>query len=230
MVDTHFRIINYCQVFCESSLLCSKSHSLTILDDSHVRCFSLPAGGEDFLSACEKLITFCIFFLREALISILHRMTLVKSSAESLPSLPDYPPQEISPKNPLSGWVGGYWGKLSKKRIFFGQADRKCWLTPTPPHQTVSLSRVFWLCFWSQKMNISYCETDFTQEKEIGWSFARGRSIWMIICKKPVHPDDHLQKAGPSGWSFARGRSIQMIICKRPVHPDDYLQKACPSG
>ena len=113
MSDTHLRIINYCQVFCESSLLCSKSHSLTILDGSHVRCFSLPAGGEDFLSTCEKLITFCTFFLWEALISILHRMTLVKSSAESLQSLPDYPPQEISPKNPLSGWVGGYWSRYS---------------------------------------------------------------------------------------------------------------------
>ena len=34
----------------------------------------------------------------------------------------------------------------------------------------------------------------------------------MIICKRPVSPDDHLQKAVPSRWSFARGRSIQMII------------------
>ena len=29
----------------------------------------------------------------------------------------------------------------------------------------------------------------------------------MIICKRPVPPDDHLQVAGPSKWSFARGRS-----------------------
>ena len=48
----------------------------------------------------------------------------------------------------------------------------------------------------------------------------------MIICKRPVHLDDHLQEACPSGWSFARGRRIQMIICKRPVHQDDYLQEA----
>ena len=34
----------------------------------------------------------------------------------------------------------------------------------------------------------------------------------MIICKRTVPPDDHLQKAVPSRWSFARGRSIQMII------------------
>ena len=54
--------------------------------------------------------------------------------------------------------------------------------------------------------------------------FLRGRSFWIIICKRPapldkhlqevVLPDDHLQEAGPSGWSFARGRSILMIICK----------------
>ena len=34
----------------------------------------------------------------------------------------------------------------------------------------------------------------------------------MIICKRTVPPDDHLQKAVPSRWSFARGRPIQMII------------------
>ena len=33
----------------------------------------------------------------------------------------------------------------------------------------------------------------------------------MIICKRPVHPDDHLQKAGPSGWSFARGLSTTRV-------------------
>ena len=79
------------------------------------------------------------------------------------------------------------------------------------------------------------------------WSFGRDYSILMIIYKRPVHPDDHLQnacpsrliickrlvhpydhlqEAGPSWWSFARGRSILMIICKRPVHPDDHLQDA----
>ena len=63
----------------------------------------------------------------------------------------------------------------------------------------------------------------------LGWLFARGWSIRMIICKRPVHSDDHLQKAGPSGWSFAKVRPIQMIICKRPVHPDDHLQEAGPS-
>ena len=45
------------------------------------------------------------------------------------------------------------------------------------------------------------------------WSFARGRPLRMIIWKRPVTPDDHLQKAGPSGWSFARGWSLPMIIC-----------------
>ena len=40
----------------------------------------------------------------------------------------------------------------------------------------------------------------FSEEKNNregkGRSVARGRSIRMIICKRPVHPDDHLQEAG----------------------------------
>ena len=48
----------------------------------------------------------------------------------------------------------------------------------------------------------------------------------MIICKRPVQPDDHLQEASPSRWSFAWGRSIQMFICKRLVDPDNHLQEA----
>ena len=47
----------------------------------------------------------------------------------------------------------------------------------------------------------------------------RRRKRW-IICKRPVHPDDHLQEASPSRLSFARGRSIRIIFCKRPVHSD----------
>ena len=44
----------------------------------------------------------------------------------------------------------------------------------------------------------------FVQEtRSSEWSFAIGQSLWMIICKRPVPPDDHLQEAGPSGWSFA---------------------------
>ena len=38
----------------------------------------------------------------------------------------------------------------------------------------------------------------------------------MIICKRPVPLDDHLQEAGPYEWSIARGRSLQMMICKSP--------------
>ena len=41
-------------------------------------------------------------------------------------------------------------------------------------------------------MNISYSETDFTQEKKM---------------------DDHLQEADPFGLSFARGQSLRMIMC-----------------
>ena len=53
------------------------------------------------------------------------------------------------------------------------------------------------------------------------WSFARGRSSQMIICKRPVPLNDHFQEAGSSGGSFARGWSFRMIICKRPAPPDD---------
>ena len=48
----------------------------------------------------------------------------------------------------------------------------------------------------------------------------------MIIYKKRVDLDDHLQEACRS---FAKGWLIQMIICKRPLHVDDYLQEIVPS-
>ena len=54
-------------------------------------------------------------------------------------------------------------------------------------------------------------------------------SIRMIICKRPVHQDYHLQEAGPSELSFARGQSILMIICKRLIDQHDHLQEAGPS-
>ena len=61
--------------------------------------------------------------------------------------------------------------------------------------------------------------------------FAKGRPIRMIICKMPVHPDDHMQKAGPTRRSFAKGRPILMINCKAPVVPYDHLQNpAHPDG
>ena len=70
-----------------------------------------------------------------------------------------------------------------------------------------------------------------------GWSFARGRPLWMIICKRLVPQDDHLQEAGHSWWSFAepspsefaRCGPLHMMICKRLVPPDDHLQEAGPS-
>ena len=55
------------------------------------------------------------------------------------------------------------------------------------------------------------------------WSFARGRSLQMIICKRPDPLDDHLQVAGSSRWSFESGRILRMIICERPDYPDDHL-------
>ena len=62
------------------------------------------------------------------------------------------------------------------------------------------------------------------------WSFARDRSLQMIICKRPSPSDDHLKEARPSGWSFARGWSLRIIICKRSAPPNDHLQEAGPSG
>ena len=32
----------------------------------------------------------------------------------------------------------------------------------------------------------------FARGRSRGWSFARSQSIWMIICNRYVHPDDHL--------------------------------------
>ena len=55
-------------------------------------------------------------------------------------------------------------------------------------------------------------------------------ALRMIICKRPVPPDDHLQEASPSVSSFARGQPLRMTICKRPVPPDHYLQVAGPSS
>ena len=79
----------------------------------------------------------------------------------------------------------------------------------------------------------SHSRWSFARPGPSRWSFAKGRSIWMIICKgmsiliiickRPVYPDDLLEETTPSWWSFTKGQSILMIICKRPVHPDDHL-------
>ena len=49
-----------------------------------------------------------------------------------------------------------------------------------------------------EKENVFFAEEKNNREGKAG-SFARGWSIWMIICRGAVHPDDHLQGAGPSG-------------------------------
>ena len=55
-------------------------------------------------------------------------------------------------------------------------------------------------------------------------------ALWMIICKRPVPLDHHLQEAGTSRSSFARGRPLRMTVCKKLVSPDHHLQEAGPSG
>ena len=62
-------------------------------------------------------------------------------------------------------------------------------------------------------------------ERWLGW-----RGWRMIICKRPLPKDDHLQEARSSGWSFASGQILWMIICKWPVPPNDHLQVAGSSG
>ena len=52
-------------------------------------------------------------------------------------------------------------------------------------------------CLEKEKMYFFAKEKNNREEK--GGPFARGQSIQMIICKIPVHPDDHLQEAG---WSW----------------------------
>ena len=44
--------------------------------------------------------------------------------------------------------------------------------------------------------HLQYTDDHFQEAGPSGWSFAKGWSIMMIICKRPVHLDDH--KAGPS--------------------------------
>ena len=56
-----------------------------------------------------------------------------------------------------------------------------------------------------------------------GWSIARGRALWMMICKGPARCQIVLQ-------SFGRGWLLWMINCKRPDPPADHLQEAGSFG
>ena len=102
-------------------------------------------------------------------------------------------------------------------------------------------SRVFWCVkFLAQKSGRVKCLTNF-------------KSVRMIIFKRPVPSDDHLQEAWPFGWSIAivvvvewlwigwirqtrwilwirSERSLRMIICKRLDPWDVRLQEACSFG
>ena len=54
------------------------------------------------------------------------------------------------------------------------------------------------------------CEIDSgSWQRWLGWWRWR-----MIICKRPILLNDHLQEAGPSRWSFARGRPLILTITK----------------
>ena len=70
----------------------------------------------------------------------------------------------------------------------------------------------------------------FMQPLESQITFLTVAALRMIICKRPVPPDDHLYEASASVSSFARGRPLWMTICKRSVPSDHHLQEAGPSG
>ena len=74
--------------------------------------------------------------------------------------------------------------------------------------------------------NKNFAENKNKNGEESGWK----EEILMIIHKRPIHWDDHLQKARPSQWSFAKGPPIRIIICKRPADPDDHLQTTTTTG
>ena len=51
------------------------------------------------------------------------------------------------------------------------------------------------------------CSRKVRETESGSWQSWLGWRGWqMIICKRPVPPDNNLQKARPSGWSFARGQ------------------------
>ena len=85
-------------------------------------------------------------------------------------------------------------------------------------------------CMSKKTLTRTNCSRMVHEIESGSWETYLGWWAWrMIICKRPIPPDDHLQKAGSSGWSFASGRNFQMIICKKADRPDDHLQVAGPS-
>ena len=59
---------------------------------------------------------------------------------------------------------------------------------------------------------------DLHEADPSGWSFAKGRSLQMIIWRRPAPPDDYLREAGPTRWSFPRCRplcrlSLFVVVC-----------------
>ena len=90
--------------------------------------------------------------------------------------------------------------------------------------------------FWPYLMIICFLTRILHKKKSISMQLLESpippltaAALRMIICKRPVPPDDHLQEASPSVSSFARGRPLRMTIYKRPVSPDHHLQEAGPS-
>ena len=74
------------------------------------------------------------------------------------------------------------------------------------------------------------CSRNIRDIESGSWErWLRWRWWQMIICKRPIPPDDHFQVAGSSGSSLASGRILRMIICKTSDPPNDHLKMAGPS-
>ena len=65
-------------------------------------------------------------------------------------------------------------------------------------------------------------ETDFHKKKSIFMQLLKSQippltaaALRMIISKRPVPLDHHLQEAGPSGSSFAKGRPLILTTKER---------------
>ena len=103
----------------------------------------------------------------------------------------------------MDGNYSGYLRRLLKKSGYF---TVRLTVSIDPPPLTVSFS-----CCCPPN--------DHLQESgPSGWSFARGWSLRIIICKRSAPPNDHLQEAGPSGSSCASSAFHQ------------YMNHACCPG
>ena len=92
--------------------------------------------------------------------------------------------------------------RLVKKRIFYGQADRKRWL-PLP----FTISFLWFFCWCSFDLIICVRKRILHKKKSISMQLLESPippltagALRMTICKRPVPSDHHLKEDGPSVW------------------------------